>query len=330
MRKKQGFTLMEMLIVIAIIAILIAIAIPLFTSQMDEAKRKADLANERSAYAAALAEWMSTSDIGTSVTYYYDNGALSKSAAGITGYGQSSVDASSFTTGVDFTASGVPNPGEPQYLTVTVSADGKVSMQWGASASFSKWIALGGLTKVNDASWWNNTQTRRDAFAALLASDNAARKAADIDTLSALANYFNGMSADEAQKILGSKRYGYAANGQSQELFEYNIDGAGSIRLNNFDTDYQPYFNALGFTAKNYNSLNGGKDVAISNKGYNYVDSFLFTSNEVVNKGSDSAGTHTETPNHVKISFQVDENNKLTNTKVWIDGLQADGYTSGS
>ena len=34
---KKGFTLMEMLIVIAIIAILIAIAIPLFTQQLNAA-----------------------------------------------------------------------------------------------------------------------------------------------------------------------------------------------------------------------------------------------------------------------------------------------------
>lgn len=49
---KKGFTLMEMLIVVAIIAILVAIAIPTFTSSLNKAKDGADLANARSLYAA--------------------------------------------------------------------------------------------------------------------------------------------------------------------------------------------------------------------------------------------------------------------------------------
>ena len=48
---KKGFTLAELLIVIAIIAILIAIAIPVFGAQLENARRQADHANLRSAYA---------------------------------------------------------------------------------------------------------------------------------------------------------------------------------------------------------------------------------------------------------------------------------------
>ncbi len=56
LKNKKGFTLAELLIVVAIIAILVAISIPIFTSQLEKAREATDLANIRSAYAEASAE----------------------------------------------------------------------------------------------------------------------------------------------------------------------------------------------------------------------------------------------------------------------------------
>ena len=53
MKNKKGFTLMEMLIVVAIIAVLVAIAIPVFNGALTKSKEAADVANIRAAYA----EW---------------------------------------------------------------------------------------------------------------------------------------------------------------------------------------------------------------------------------------------------------------------------------
>jgi prepilin-type N-terminal cleavage/methylation domain-containing protein len=60
---EKGFTLMEMLIVVAIIAILIAIAIPTFNSSLNKAKDATDLANARSLYSAAKVEYMTSGAI---------------------------------------------------------------------------------------------------------------------------------------------------------------------------------------------------------------------------------------------------------------------------
>ena len=53
---KKGFTLAELLIVVAIIAVLVAIAIPIFTSQLEKSREATDAANIRAAYAEIMAE----------------------------------------------------------------------------------------------------------------------------------------------------------------------------------------------------------------------------------------------------------------------------------
>lgn len=66
-QNKNGFTLMEMLIVIAIIAVLIAVAIPVFASQLEKTREATDLANVRSAYAQVSTEAL-LGDSETTVT----------------------------------------------------------------------------------------------------------------------------------------------------------------------------------------------------------------------------------------------------------------------
>lgn len=57
-RSKKGFTLAELLIVVAIIGVLVAISIPIFSGQLEKAREATDAANIRSQYAEVLADAM--------------------------------------------------------------------------------------------------------------------------------------------------------------------------------------------------------------------------------------------------------------------------------
>jgi type IV pilus assembly protein PilA len=116
MKKNGGFTLMEMLIVVAIIAILVAISIPIMNSSLNKARIATDAANERAAKAEAVVEYLSGEKTGT---FYYDaaTGQLADKADGIEAYGKCS----------DHKDSG------KSVLTVTISDAGKVTLKWGTS-----------------------------------------------------------------------------------------------------------------------------------------------------------------------------------------------------
>lgn len=61
-RDNKGFTLAELLIVVAIIAVLVAIAIPVFTKHLEKSREATDLANVRAAYAEISAAVLTNDD----------------------------------------------------------------------------------------------------------------------------------------------------------------------------------------------------------------------------------------------------------------------------
>ena len=68
MNNRKGFTLAELLIVVAIIAVLVAIAIPVFTTQLERSREATDLANIRSAYAEAMTDYIADNNASVSKT----------------------------------------------------------------------------------------------------------------------------------------------------------------------------------------------------------------------------------------------------------------------
>lgn len=104
---RNGFTLAELLIVVAILAILVAVSIPIFTSKLDEAKKATDEANLRACKALVsnailTGEYPSTSwfsnDYIATAAYDAQNGCLVTGSAvdDLEGYGQGS-DATGYT-----------------------------------------------------------------------------------------------------------------------------------------------------------------------------------------------------------------------------------------
>lgn len=134
-QNKNGFTLMEMLIVIAIIAVLIAVAIPVFASQLEKAREATDLANVRSAYAQVSteallgnseatvtvdlkqkqADWQSLDPVNIGGIVHYKNQGDTDNWKGVAAPNGTCVVSYNEDCGIILTWSGKADPSTPKY-----------------------------------------------------------------------------------------------------------------------------------------------------------------------------------------------------------------------
>lgn len=86
---KKGFTLAELLIVVAIIGVLVAISIPVFNGKLEAARESTDIANMRAAKAVLVTKYLNGENLNDD-GYYYDaqKGTLETTKANIKPYGK--------------------------------------------------------------------------------------------------------------------------------------------------------------------------------------------------------------------------------------------------
>lgn len=121
---KKGFTLAELLIVVAIIGVLVGISIPIFTTQLKKSRIATNQANARACYAAAKAAYL---DDSTKTAGTYDVATGAYDPAGTACTTAVAADEGISTWATDSTISDAIDDKVATAWSITLDADGNVT-----------------------------------------------------------------------------------------------------------------------------------------------------------------------------------------------------------
>ena len=126
---RRGFSLAELLIVVAIIGALVAIAIPVFSLLLERSREAVDMSNMRNAY-AVYTVGVNSGEIRQGETYYYDvvSNSLSKNNRP-EGYGKAGTESNKWWNG-NGVALGVP---KNKTLQIEMEPSGNIVFRWGGA-----------------------------------------------------------------------------------------------------------------------------------------------------------------------------------------------------
>ncbi len=133
-RNSKGFTLIELVVVIAIMAALVGILSPMFVKYVEKSRQSTDITNAAAAYSAAEV-YFSDMDGHVPARLYFDGNDVRESETGISGYGKSSKPFEGFVPS-DFPTSnvgGTPNDGTANYIIITMGTEGVEGLGWGVA-----------------------------------------------------------------------------------------------------------------------------------------------------------------------------------------------------
>lgn len=125
LKDQKGFTLVEMLIVVAIIAILIAVSIPMVSGTLEKAREAVDDANFRDAAALGSIEYLQDPDNAAGTYWYVVNDAQQ-------GRIESAPTTDIYTSQCTCVSGnhGKTGTSADKNIQVVVAADGDVTVEW--------------------------------------------------------------------------------------------------------------------------------------------------------------------------------------------------------
>lgn len=264
-KSHEGFTLMEMLIVVAIIAVLVAIAIPVFANQLARARAATDMANVRSAEAAATTKFM-TDNPGVDTTYYFDaaGGTVttdSSAVPSIKGYGQS-------TVAVDG-SSGIPNEGgAAKFVAVTVQASGSYSAMWMSAGGDPVLNAFEDLAAQVEASYNGKYHSGTDLISAAMEKNGGLPQTTGAALASLLRT--SKLTSVGADTVISWRPLAVKVNGVTTTVLYAN----NGTSVNGNWQAYAFYYDGHYYASTN-TKTDGSGNTAIDRNGTGTISSFL-------------------------------------------------------